>query len=84
MTRIVVHIGELVLSGFRREDRGALAEGLRAELTRQFAAAGVARDFAARGDVARLNAGTIRVAPDAKPAAVGTRAAQRIVGGGKP
>jgi hypothetical protein len=84
MKRVVVHIDELVLRGFHHEDRLAVAEGLRAELARHFAEPGAARDFAARGNLPRLEAGAIRIAPGARPSTVGTEAAQRIVRGSKP
>lgn len=37
MTRVVVHIGRLVLTGFAHGDRVGIAEGLRHELSRALA-----------------------------------------------
>ena len=78
MTRVVVHIDSLVLKGFARQDRQALAEGLRQELGRLFAAPDAAQGLTARGDVGQLKVGGVRVSPNAVPANVGTLAARGI------
>lgn len=84
MTRVVVHIDELVLKGFRPEDRHAVAGALRTELARRLTDARAVQSLLSRGDVARLNVGTFRVSADARPSATGTMAAQSIVGGRTP
>jgi hypothetical protein len=81
MTRVVLHIDRLVLTGFPQQDRQALAEGLRQELGRLFAEPDVAQGLAARGDVGRLEVSGIRVRQDAAPANVGAQAARGIVRG---
>ncbi len=84
MTRVVVHIDRLVLKGFPPEDRQALAEGLRQELGRLFAAPDAAQGLAARGDAGRLRVSGVRVGATAAPGHVGTQAARGIVRGMKP
>lgn len=78
MTRVVVHIDRLVLKGFRHEDRHAIAEALREELGRQFAESDTSRQLVSRGDMPRLRIADVRIEHEAKPAAVGTQAAQGI------
>ena len=85
MTRIVVHIGELVLSGFRAEDRHAIANGLREQLAWELRDGGALQNLVAHGDVARLDGGTIPVPQGTAPAAIGGGAARCIASapGGK-
>ena len=62
--RVVIHIDELVLRGFRPEDRHAIAEGLQAELARLYAASPDAlRTLAGLGSTARLRACLLHAAP---------------------
>jgi hypothetical protein len=71
MKRVVVHIDRLVLKGFRREDRHAIAAGLQQELGRVFA--GRRRLFGLRemGDVSRLQVNGVEFEQGAKPQRVG-------------
>jgi hypothetical protein len=78
MRRVVVHIDRLVLKGVRREDRNSLAEGLRQELTLQFAEPGIAMHLPSETHVPRLHGGRIRLGPVVAPASIGARAARRI------
>lgn len=78
MTRVVVHIDRLVLTGFSHPDRHALAEGLQQELGRLFANPDAARQLVARGNVGHLEVGGVRVSPSTAPAKVGARAARGI------
>jgi len=65
MTRIVIHVDRLVLSGFAPEDRAAIAAGLQQELARMLAAPGAAERLAGLGNLATLRIDT----PSATPAA---------------
>lgn len=77
--RVVIHIDELVLRGFRPEDRHAIAEGLQAELARRYAASPDAQQaLTGLGNVARLRAGEVALAPGAGPAQVGCQLADGL------
>ena len=77
--RIVIHIDELVLRGFRPEDRHAIAEGLQAELARLYATSPDAlQALTGRGDVARLRIGEVSVTAGSRPARVGRQLAGGI------
>lgn len=76
--RVIVHIGRLVLKGFRHEDRHALAEGLREELGRQFAESTASPQLVYRGDMPRLRVAGVRIEHEAKPAVVGAQVAQGV------
>lgn len=78
MKRVVIHIDNLVLAGFRHEDRLAIAEGLQQELTRLFADPHTARQLAANGDMSRLRLGNIHISHDAKAQGIGSQLAQGI------
>lgn len=83
--RVVIHIDELVLRGFRPEDRHAIAEGLQAELARLYATSPDAlQALAGRGSTARLCVGEVPIAPGTRPAQVGGVLATGILRGIKP
>lgn len=83
--RVVIHIDELVLRGFRPEDRHAIAAGLQAELTHLYATSPEAlQALAGQGGVARLRIGEVPVAAGARPARVGAQLASGIHRGIKP
>lgn len=79
MTRVVVHIERLVLKGFQRPDRHAIARGLEMELARVFSE----RDGVSRlrnlGDVPRMKVGGAPVEQHVLPQRVGQSVAQGIV-----
>ncbi|HZS39127.1 MAG TPA: hypothetical protein VFF06_19985 [Polyangia bacterium] len=83
MTRpkIEVHIGELVLHGFRHADRHAIGDALAGELARALAAAPLPPSLAKTARVPSLDAGSVRVAPAAAPKAIGAQVAARVAGG---
>ncbi len=81
MSRIVIHIDRLLLRGFRRTDRHAIADGLRTELAQYFAEPGAAHMLAARGDQSYLKPGTLRIGSRATPARVGVQAGRAIARG---
>jgi hypothetical protein len=78
MKRVIVHIDRLVLNGFPREHRHAIAEGLREELGRVFADRDVISDLRDRGDLPRLHVNGVQVEQGAKPQRVGENVAQGI------
>lgn len=78
MTRVIVHIDRLVLNGFRREHRHAIAAGLEQELGRVFAdreAVSVLRNM---GDPSRMQVNGVQFEQGAKPQQVGEQLAQGI------
>jgi hypothetical protein len=82
MTRVIVHIDRLVLRGFRYEDRLAIAEGLRSEISRLYqvdpaaaktlASAGLGRD----NPQLRLNG--LSIPPATKPDQVGAQLGSQV------
>ncbi len=82
---IELHIEELVLHGFERGERYAIADAVERELSRllseQFAEQGVPSSLAQDMASAHLDAGAINVAPNSRPAAVGAQIAQAVHGG---
>jgi hypothetical protein len=81
MTRVILHIDRLVLNGFPAAQRDALAEGLRAELTRRLADPAMAVRLAAVGTVERIRTADARLAPAVAPRTVGSTVARAIVHG---
>lgn len=79
MKRVVMHIDQLVLNGFRREDRYAIAKGLQRELGHLLSAQGVVPQLASIAGAERLEATPVRVAWGTGPARIGTVAARSIV-----
>ena len=66
MTRVVVHIDRLVLTGVSAAERDGLANALRAELTRRLAAPEAVERLASIGNVARLRVDGVAGARDAR------------------
>jgi len=81
MTRIVLHIDRLVLKGFDRQDRDAIAEGLRAELGRLLVTPDAAKQLMGQDGISRLNIGAVHIGQATKPTAVGVQAARGIARG---
>ncbi len=75
---IEVRIDELVLRGFSAGDRFHLAEALQNELTRLFAESTRGKTVSRTISLDRLSADAIRVAPGAKPAAIGVQLGQSV------
>lgn len=83
--RVVIHIDELVLRGFRPEDRHAIAASLGTELERLYATSPEGlQALAGRGDVARLRIGNVALAAGAGPAQVGSQLAEGLQRGLQP
>ncbi len=78
MNRVIVHIDSLVLKGFRREDRHAIAAGLQQELTSMFADPKAIQHWTARGDISRLRVGNVPIDQGSKLQRVGGQIAQGI------
>jgi hypothetical protein len=78
MKRVVVHIDRLVLNGFRREDRHAIAAALQQELGRVFAEHEAVSALRDKGDVGRLRVDGVQFEPDSKPQQIGESVAQGI------
>lgn len=78
MSRVIVHIDRLVLSGFKAEDRHAIAAGLQQQLGQVFAARDAVSLLRARGDVSRWQVGSVSIEHGSKPQRAGERVAQGI------
>lgn len=81
MKRVVVHIDRMVLNGFRDADAHGIGEGMRGELARLLAEGGAGERLASLGHVSSLDAGKVRLAPDARPQRLGVSAGRAIVKG---
>ena len=79
---VELHIDELVLHGFARGDRHAIARAVEQELARllatQFAVQGMPRSFAESVEHTRLDAGAFKVAQGAGSEAIGSQIAQSV------
>ncbi|MCZ4304104.1 hypothetical protein O4G98_05105 [Zoogloeaceae bacterium G21618-S1] len=84
MTRIVLHIDKLVLTGIDRHDADAVAAGVQAELQRLLAQPGAAGTLTGGGDRRRIHAGAVSLTQDGGGRAMGQAIAGRIVQAGKP
>ena len=78
MKTVRLTIDSLVLKGFRPEDRHAVAEGLRLELTRLLSEPGTAERLSHIGNAASLKAGQMTLQPGEKRSQIGVRAAATI------
>ena len=78
MTRVIVHIDRLVLSGFRHEDRHAIAAGLQQQLGHVFADRETLALVRDGGDAARLQVGGVHIEHGLKPQRIGESVAQGI------
>jgi len=82
MKRVVVlHIDRVVLNGYARADRHAIAEGLREALLQHYAAPGAAAALQRQPNLDRLQAGRVAVPVGAPVRAVGAAAARGIAKG---
>lgn len=78
MKRVIVHIDQLVLSGFRHEDRHAFVLGLQQELGRVFGDRDAVQQLIAVGDVSRLQVSGVHIEHGLKPEGIGENVAQGI------
>ncbi|TVO67363.1 hypothetical protein [Denitromonas ohlonensis] len=84
MTRLVLHIDRLVLTGIDRHDADAVAAGVQAELQRLLAQPGALGTLTGGGDRARIGAGRVAVAHGGNGYATGQAIAGGIARGVKP
>lgn len=78
MTRIELHIEELVLHGFSPHDRARIGDALEAALATQLAAI----DYTASRDASchRIDAGSVALPRNAVPGAIGGAVADAVAG----
>lgn len=79
--RVIVNIDRLVLKGLRYEDRHAVAQGLREQLTQLFSEPSRGQQLSELGSIYQLRVGSVQLASDAKPQHVGVAAADGIAKG---
>jgi hypothetical protein len=77
--RIVLHIDEVVLSGFDRVDAAAVSAALKAELTSQLGGEGDLSALTTHGNVASVRAGRVRIPREAGGGAIGRAVAASII-----
>ena len=78
MPRVIVNIDNLVLKGFRYEDRHVIAAAVHDEITRALAAPDAVARVAQLGSTPQLRIGNVNVATNAKPQQVGAATARAI------
>jgi hypothetical protein len=78
MRRVIVHIDRLVLTGFRPEDRDAIAAGIEQELGRVCSNREAVSVLRHLGDILRLPVSGVQLEPGSNPQRVGERVAQGI------
>jgi len=78
---IELHIEELILRGFRNEDRYRITAAVEAELSRLLAEQGITTPLEASLERSRIDGGTFKVAHDTPVEAVGTHIARNVYGG---
>jgi hypothetical protein len=78
---IELHIEALVLHGFSPADRARIATAIERELARLFVEQGPPLTWAQGGATARLDGGSLHVAPHAGVEAIGVQVAQALYKG---
>ena len=78
MKQVRVDIENLLLKGFRYEDRHAIAAALQDELAQLLAAPEMAARLAKLGDVARLSIDSFNVEANQKPSKIGSETGRAI------
>lgn len=78
---VELHIEELVLHGFAQRDRYLIAEAVERELARLLAEQGAPQLNTGHQSLARLDAGTFTIAPQASAEQTGAQVAQAIYRG---
>jgi len=76
--RVVVQIENLVLKGFRYEDRHAIAQGVKEQLTRLLSKPEMAQRLSETGHVPHVRVERVHTPADAKPRQIGVAAANGI------
>lgn len=78
MRRVVIHVDNLILRGFRYEDRYAVSAGLQEELARVLAEPDAARHISQLASTPRLQIGNVNIGASANPAQVGLAAGNAV------
>jgi len=78
MKRVILHIDNLVLKGFRHEDRRGIATGLQHELSSLFADPQAVQQLTSGGDLSQLQVGSVSVGQGVKPHHIGQQVARGI------
>jgi hypothetical protein len=78
---VELHIEELVLHGFEPGDRYRIGEAVELELQRLLAEQGAPHLFSDNVELARMNAGTFNVEPNAKSEMIGAQVARAVYEG---
>ena len=78
---VELYIEELVLRGFAGGDRHEIRAAVQQELTRLLTEQGIPPSLMEGRSIARLDGGSVEVAPDATPEVIGTQIARSIYGG---
>jgi hypothetical protein len=76
--RVTLHIENLVLRGFRFEDRHLIAAALQEELARLLSEPQAVEQLAVMGDRPHVRAGAVRLGGNSKALHVGTETARAI------
>ena len=78
MKRVIVHIDQLVLRGFRAQDRHGIAAGLQQQLALILAEHEALAQWTAGGDAAQLQVAGVALTQGARPQHIGAQLAQGI------
>lgn len=76
--QVSVQIDSLVLTGFRHEDRYAIAQGLQDQLTEMLSTPDMAERLNQTSTIPRLRVGQVNVSTNARPQQIGSVAAEEI------
>jgi hypothetical protein len=81
VSKVEIEIEQLSLDGFAPADRFRIADAIKRELSRLMTERGMERPAGSRARVAKVDAGSFRVAPHASVESVARQAARAIHGG---
>jgi hypothetical protein len=81
VSRLVLRVEQLVLSGFDPRQRDAVVTAIRGELARQLAAPDLAGDIGLRGDTTTVHVGPLTLPRTLQPDQVGAWIARAIARG---
>lgn len=78
--KIDLHIGELILRDVPYALRHRIAAAVEQELARLLSEQDLPQSIAQGGNIPQIDIGTMQLAPDAKPDAIGVQIAQSVYG----
>jgi hypothetical protein len=81
VSNVEVQIDELMLEGFAPADRFRIADGIKRELARLITEHGMERPAGSRARVAKLDAGSFRVAANRNAEGIAQQVARTVHGG---